>query len=145
MKDKDGKFIFTFKDDAGNEVPVWDYAHFHDINVDRVLYEEYRPLTHMKHKHVAPYDELAKDTGMRWPVVEQPDGSWQGNALPLRRGRRSLRRQRARASSSITPSPRTAARKSGSARSSATRKNPTPTIRSGSAPAASSSTGTAAP
>jgi nitrate reductase NapA len=76
MKDKDGKFIFTFKDDAGNEVPVWDYAHFHDINADRVLYEEYRPLTHIKHKHVAPYDELVKATGLRWPVVEQPDGSY---------------------------------------------------------------------
>jgi nitrate reductase NapA len=76
MKDKDGKFIFSFKDDAGNEVPAWDYAHFHDINADRALYEEYRPLTHIKHKHVAPYDELVKATGMRWPVVEQPDGSY---------------------------------------------------------------------
>jgi nitrate reductase NapA len=76
MKDKDGNFIFTFKDDGGNEIPVWDYARFHDINVDRALYEDYRPLTHMKHKHVAPYDQLATHTGMRWPVVEQPDGSW---------------------------------------------------------------------
>lgn len=76
MKDKDGKFLFTFKNDAGTEVPVWDYAHFHDINVDRELYEEYRPLTHIKHKHVAPYDVLAKHTGMRWPVVEQADGSF---------------------------------------------------------------------
>jgi nitrate reductase NapA len=76
MKDKNGNFIFTFKDAAGNVVPVWDYAHFHDINVDRELYEDYRPLTHMKHKHVAPYDQLAIHTGMRWPVVEQPDGSW---------------------------------------------------------------------
>ena len=76
MKDKDGDFIFTFKNAEGSEVPVWDYAHFHDINVDRELYEDYRPLTHMKHKHVAPYDQLATHTGMRWPVVEQPDGSW---------------------------------------------------------------------
>jgi nitrate reductase NapA len=76
MKDKDGKFIFNFKNIDGTEVPVWDYAHFHDINVDRELYENYRPLTHMKHKHVAPYDQLASHTGMRWPVVEQPDGSW---------------------------------------------------------------------
>lgn len=76
MKDKDGNFIFSFKDDAGNEVPAWDYAHFHDINADRTLYEEYRPLTHLKHKHVAPYDVLAKATGMRWPVVEQPDHSY---------------------------------------------------------------------
>lgn len=76
MRDKDGNFIFNFRDAAGNEVPVWDYAHFHDINVDRELYEDYRPLTHMKHKHVAPYDQLAIHTGMRWPVVEQSDGSW---------------------------------------------------------------------
>lgn len=76
MKDKDGKFIFTFKNAEGGEVPVWDYAHFHDINVDRALYEDYRPLTHMKHKHVAPYDQLATHTGMRWPVVEQSDGTW---------------------------------------------------------------------
>lgn len=76
MKDKDGMFIFPFRNDTGDEVPVWDYAHFHDINVDRVLYEEYRPLTHMKHKHVAPYDVLAKATGLRWPVVEQEDGSF---------------------------------------------------------------------
>lgn len=76
MKDKDGNFIFQFKDDAGNEVPVWDYAHFHDINVDRALYDDYRPLTFMKHKHLAPYDVLAKHTGLRWPVVEQQDGSF---------------------------------------------------------------------
>jgi len=76
MKDKDGNFIFSFKNTDGTEVPVWDYAHFHDVNVDRELYENYRPLTHMKHKHVAPYDQLATHTGMRWPVVEQPDGSW---------------------------------------------------------------------
>jgi nitrate reductase (cytochrome) len=76
MKDNDGNFIFSFKDADGNEVPVWDYAHFHDINVDRELYEHYRPLTHMKHKHVAPYDQLTTHTGMRWPVVEQSDGSW---------------------------------------------------------------------
>ncbi len=76
MKDKDGRFILRVTDDAGKEVPVWDYAHYHDVNVDRFLYEEYRPLTHMKHKHVAPYDVLAKHTGLRWPVVEQADGSF---------------------------------------------------------------------
>lgn len=76
MKDKDGQFIFTFKDDEGAEVPVWDYDHYYDINVDRALYEEYRPLTHAKHKHVAPYDVLVNAHGLRWPVVEQKDGSW---------------------------------------------------------------------
>ena len=76
MKDKDGNFIFQFKDEQGNEVPAWDYERFHEVNVDRVLYDEYRPLTYLKHKHLAPYDVLAKATGLRWPVVEQEDGSF---------------------------------------------------------------------
>lgn len=75
LKDKDGNFLFRITGDDGAEIPVWDYDRFHDVNVDRALYEDYRPLTHLKHKHVAPYDELAKHTGLRWPVVDQPDGS----------------------------------------------------------------------
>jgi len=76
MKDQDGKFIFTFKDDDGNEVPVWDYDHYYDVNVDRALFEEYRPLTHVKHKNVAPYDVLVNAHGMRWPVVETKKDQW---------------------------------------------------------------------
>lgn len=76
MKDKHGNFIFRMTDEQGKEVPVWDYAHFHDINVDRNLYDDYRPLTFLKHKHLAPYDVLQAHTGLRWPVVEQPDGSF---------------------------------------------------------------------
>jgi nitrate reductase (cytochrome) len=76
MKDKEGKFLFSFKNGKGEEVPAWDYKRFSEVNVDRALYEEYRPFTFLKHKHVAPYDELVKARGMRWPVVEQPDGSW---------------------------------------------------------------------
>lgn len=75
MKDKDGKFLFHVADDAGNEVPIWDYNHYYDLNVDKYLYEEYRPFTHKKHKHVAPYDVLVKSQGLRWPVVEK-DGKW---------------------------------------------------------------------
>ncbi len=76
MKDKDGNFILAVHDKDGREVPAWDYAHFFDINVDRALYEDYRRFTFLKHKNVAPYDELVKARGLRWPVVEQPDGSW---------------------------------------------------------------------
>ncbi len=76
MKDKDGKFIFHCADEQGNEIPIWDYAHFHDVNVDKVLYEEYRPLTHAKHKNVAPYDVLVNAHGLRWPVVETKGGNW---------------------------------------------------------------------
>lgn len=76
MKDKDGKFLFTIKDAAGKEVPVWDWAHYYDVNVDEVLFEEYRKFSTYKHKNLAPYTEYVKARGLRWPVVQQPDGSW---------------------------------------------------------------------
>jgi nitrate reductase NapA len=77
MKDKDGKFLFQVTNDAGEEIPVWDWEHYYDVNVDRALYEEYRPFTHLKHKNVAPYDELVQARGLRWPVVEKENGVWQ--------------------------------------------------------------------
>ena len=76
MKDKDGNFLLGVRDEQGREVPAWDWKHFQEINVDRALYEEYRPFTELKHKHVAPYDELVKARGLRWPVVQLADGSW---------------------------------------------------------------------
>jgi nitrate reductase (cytochrome) len=76
MRDRDGRFLFHVTDAAGKEVPIWEWKHYYDVNVDRALYEEYRPLTALKHKHVAPYDELVKARGLRWPVVQQQDGSW---------------------------------------------------------------------
>ena len=77
MKDKDGKFIFHTEDDKGRSVPVWDFAHYYDINVDRALFEEYRKFTRLKHKDLAPYDEYVKARGLRWPVVQKADGTWQ--------------------------------------------------------------------
>jgi nitrate reductase NapA len=76
MKDKDGKFLFEMSDEDGNEVPVWNWSNYYDINVDKVLFEEYRKFTTLKHKNLAPYDEYVKARGLRWPVVEQKDGSW---------------------------------------------------------------------
>lgn len=75
MKDKDGRFLFAMEQ-GGVEVPVWDYRHYYDINVDSRLFEEYRTFTRFKHKDLAPYDEYVKARGLRWPVVEQPDGTW---------------------------------------------------------------------
>jgi nitrate reductase NapA len=43
MKDKDGRFLFTFKNDKGEEVPVWEWPRYYDMNVDKALFEEYRP------------------------------------------------------------------------------------------------------
>ncbi len=75
MKDKDGRFLFSMEQ-GGTEVPVWDYRHYYDVNVDSRLFEEYRTFTRFKHKDLAPYDEYVKARGLRWPVVEQPDGTW---------------------------------------------------------------------
>jgi nitrate reductase (cytochrome) len=77
MRDRDGKFLFDVRDEKGEVVPVWDWQHYYDVNVDRHLFEEYRQFTRLKHKDLAPYDEYVKARGMRWPVVEQEDGSWQ--------------------------------------------------------------------
>ena len=76
MKDRAGKFLFHQADDAGQEIPIWDWSRYYDINVDERLYEEYRGFSRIKHKDLAPYPVLAKAHGLRWPVVEQPDGSW---------------------------------------------------------------------
>jgi len=76
LKDKDGQFLLSIKDSAGQEVPVWDWAHYYDVNVDEALFEEYRKFSTYKHKNLAPYAEYVKTRGLRWPVVEQPDGTW---------------------------------------------------------------------
>lgn len=76
MLDKDGKFIFHTTDAQGNEVPIWEWEHYYDVNVDERLFEEYRPFTRIKQKDLAPYGEYVAARGLRWPVVEQPDGSW---------------------------------------------------------------------
>ena len=76
MKDEEGKFLFHTEDAEGNEMPIWEWEHYYDVNVDKALFEEYRQFTRMKHKNLAPYDEYVKARGLRWPVVEQADGSW---------------------------------------------------------------------
>jgi len=76
MRDKNGKFLFRVEGEAGKEVPIWDWKHYYDINVDKSLFEEYRQFTRLKHKDLAPYDEYVKARGLRWPVVQQADGSW---------------------------------------------------------------------
>ena len=76
MRDRDGIYFMRTLDDDGTEVPTWDWAHFHDINADRALFNDYRRFTFLKHKNVAPYDVLVKSRGMRWPVIEQPDGTF---------------------------------------------------------------------
>lgn len=76
MKDKEGNFLFRVEDDDGEEIPIWEWEHYYDVNVDKALFEQYRAFTTMKHKNLAPYDEYVKARGLRWPVVEQDDGSW---------------------------------------------------------------------
>ncbi|NOZ41426.1 MAG: molybdopterin-dependent oxidoreductase [Planctomycetes bacterium] len=76
MRDKEGRFLFEVVDDSGTPVPAWQWEHYYDVNVDKHLFEEYRPFTRLKHKDLAPYDEYVRTRGMRWPVVEQSDGTW---------------------------------------------------------------------
>lgn len=76
MLDKEGRFLFHTVDDTGAEVPIWQWEHYYDVNVDRRLFEEYRPFSMYKQKDLAPYDEYVKSRGLRWPVVAQADGSW---------------------------------------------------------------------
>lgn len=76
MKDKDGRWLFETKDKAGKEVPIWQWEHYYDVNVDERLFDEYRLFSRFKHKDLAPYQEYVKSRGLRWPVIQQPDGSW---------------------------------------------------------------------
>ena len=76
MKTKDGDFLFSIRDEKGRETPVWQWDNYYNVNVDKALFEEYRQFTRMKHKDLAPYEEYVKTRGMRWPVVQQKDGSW---------------------------------------------------------------------
>jgi len=76
MRDADGAFLFALPSDDGGELPAWDWERFGDENVDRKLFEEYRPFTRSKHKDLAPYEEYVRARGLRWPVVERPDGTW---------------------------------------------------------------------
>ncbi|MFT5433629.1 MAG: nitrate reductase NapA [Myxococcota bacterium] len=75
MRDKDGKFLFHVEND-GVEVPIWDFDHYYDVNVDEHLFDEYRQFSRLKHKDLAPYSEYVKARGLRWPVVKQKDGTW---------------------------------------------------------------------
>jgi nitrate reductase (cytochrome) len=75
MRDKDGRFLFSAQKD-GKEVPIWDYGHFDDVNVDEMLFDEYRKFSTHHRKDLAPYGEYVKARGLRWPVVRRADGTW---------------------------------------------------------------------
>ncbi len=76
MRDKDGQWLFHTATAEAKEVPVWQWQHYYDANVDERLFNEYRLFSRHKHKDLAPYSEYVKARGLRWPVVQQPDGSW---------------------------------------------------------------------
>ncbi len=76
MKDRDGQFLFEVKNADGATVPIWEWEHYYDTNVDEHLFEEYRKFSRFKHKDLAPYGEYVKARGLRWPVVET-NGQWQ--------------------------------------------------------------------
>ena len=75
MRDRDGKFLFDVQEHGGS-VPVWDFSKYYSKNVDKHLFEEYRQFSRLKHKDLAPYEEYVRKRGLRWPVVQQKDGTW---------------------------------------------------------------------
>jgi nitrate reductase NapA len=75
MRDRQGRFIFAVERD-GEEIPIHDWKRYYDVNVDQRLFDEYRAFTPFKHKDLAPYREYVAARGLRWPVVQQKDGSW---------------------------------------------------------------------
>ncbi len=75
MKDRNGNFLLAIRDESGKEIEAWKWDVFKKNNVDKYLFNEYRNLTLLKHKDIAPYDEYVKTRGMRWPVVKK-DGQW---------------------------------------------------------------------
>ena len=85
MKDRDGLFLFEVEDKGDTPVPVWDWEHYYDVNVDEHLFEEYRQFTRLKHKDLAPYSEYVDTRGLRWPVVET-DGQWRETHLRFTEG-----------------------------------------------------------
>lgn len=85
MKSRDGGFIFEMKNADGQPVPVWEWEHYYDINVDEQIFEEYRPFTRLKHKDLAPYSEYVQARGLRWPVVEK-NGEWQETRMRFAEG-----------------------------------------------------------
>lgn len=76
MMDKDKKFLFEIRDKNNQIIPIWDWSKYYTVNVDKHLFEEYRKFSRLKHKDLAPYDEYVKARGLRWPVVQQKDGTW---------------------------------------------------------------------
>ena len=76
MKDKDGKFLFTMMDENGKEIEAWDWKIFKEHNIDKILFEEYRKFSVLKHKDLASYDEYVRHRGLRWPVVQDSLGVW---------------------------------------------------------------------
>jgi len=76
MADRDGAFLFELPSDEGGSFPAWEWARFRSQNVDRKLFEEYRPWTRLEHKDLAPYEEYVAARGLRWPVVQDEHGRW---------------------------------------------------------------------
>ncbi len=76
MKNKDGEFLFTMRDEKGKEIHHWKWDVYKKHNIDKILFEEYRPFTTKKHKDIAPYDVYVENRGLRWPVVQNGNGQW---------------------------------------------------------------------
>ena len=83
MRDKDGNFLLSFKDENGSEIQAWKWDVFDANNIDKHLFEDYRKFTVKKHKDLAPYEEYVNHRGLRWPVVQNTFGAMEGNKASI--------------------------------------------------------------
>lgn len=72
MKDKDGQFLF----DLAGGTTLWDWSRFSGVNVDRLVFNEYRPFAALRKRNLATYEAYEQARGLRWPVVENADGGF---------------------------------------------------------------------
>lgn len=86
MTTADGGFLFDLADEQGHDLQPWVWESYYDGNVDKALFEEYRPFSRLKHKDLAPYDEYVAARGLRWPVVQGADGRWRETRWRFKEG-----------------------------------------------------------
>ncbi len=72
MKDNAGRFLF----DLAGGGSIWDWGTYSKVNVDRLLFEEYRRFPALRRRNLAPYEQYVSARGLRWPVEQQADGTF---------------------------------------------------------------------
>ena len=71
MRDADGRFLFHVEHD-GREVPIWDFRHYYDVNVDAHLFDEYLPMEMPSDTAIVLYS-IGVPPAARMPALTRSD------------------------------------------------------------------------